>query len=165
MNILDCLHIPTGKRYGSLALGRPGLLLDEQMAAARRRQRRLRLAGRTWNATIRRLLATLARARWPEQPSIGIFPIFTTRIRRRNGPGNITWWVEHDLPPYDRYRCAAYFVELEAGGDETCVLTVRSGQGVVRLEQPTVEALAQALTAALRMPPVIIPRQMGAAFD
>jgi len=97
MNILNRLHIPTGKRYGSL--GRPGQLLDEALTAERRCRQRLRLASRTWNATVRRLLAKLARARWPEQPRIGRFPIFTTRIRRQDEPQKITWWGEHDLPP------------------------------------------------------------------
>lgn len=165
INIIERLHLHRGRQNRQPASGGPGLSLDEQMAVAQRRRKLLRRAARVWNPTVRRLLAKLARARWPEQPHVGRLPLFVTRIRQSSKAGRVTWWVEHDIPPYDRFRCAAYFVDLEIGEGDACTLAVRSGQATVRLAHATAPQLEQALVDALHQPPAIIPRQMGEAWD
>jgi hypothetical protein len=73
--------------------------------------------------------------------------------------------VEHDIPPWDRYHCAAYMVELGLDEARNPVITLRSGREEYRLEQPTVSSVAQQLARLSQEPPRIIPRRMGVAFD
>jgi hypothetical protein len=73
--------------------------------------------------------------------------------------------VEHDIPPYDRYRCAAYRVELSLTDDDRPALSVESGAGMYPVTPLSREALEAALARAGQDPPLVVPREMGEALD
>jgi hypothetical protein len=87
-------------------------------------------------------------------------------LRREIDNKQITWWVEHDIPPYDRFRCAAYFIRLELDDPSSSfTLTIWSGANRYFLERPSPEVVEQVLVKLAQDPPVIIPRRMGKATD
>ena len=75
------------------------------------------------------------------------------------------WWVERDIPPYDRYRCEVYSVELAIGERGQVRLSVMSGEEEYPVEPTDERTLVSALILASKDDPMIVPRQMGAALD
>jgi hypothetical protein len=75
------------------------------------------------------------------------------------------WWVEHDIPPYDKYLCVAYRVQLTP--DDRCepVLTVQSRDVVYPVDPLTKANLDMALAQAGADSPLVISRKMGEASD
>lgn len=129
------------------------------------RQGELLRFAHTLDSTIRKALKDLAKAKWPAQRWLGMFPVSSQRIRCEVGQQKVIWWVEQDIPPYELYRCEAYFVELEMDAGFDYVLTVRSGNRRYFVEQADLASIEQILAKAALNPPVIIPRCMGSAFE
>jgi hypothetical protein len=96
---------------------------------------------------------------------LGVIPVRQHRVRHKTGPDSYVWWVEHDIPPYDRYRCAAYRVELSLTDQNQPALRVESGAGVYPVTPLSREALEAALARAGQDPPLVILREMGEALD
>ncbi|MDD5467334.1 MAG: hypothetical protein PHS96_05980 [Anaerolineales bacterium] len=130
-----------------------------------RQHRRLSAYARQWDWPIRNVLKQLGRSKWPEKRRLGLLPDPMTRVRSELTPEKAVWWVEHDIPPYDRFRCAAYSVELEMDGEGQPRVVVRSGGGSYPLDELGIHALRTVLVRAAQDLPAIIPRRMGPAFD
>jgi hypothetical protein len=96
---------------------------------------------------------------------LGVIPVRQHRVRHKAVGGGYLWWVEHDMPPYDRYRCAAYQVELRLTDHKRPALDVVSGAGVYPVTPLSPEALEAALARAGQDPPLVILREMGEALE
>lgn len=118
-----------------------------------------------WDILIRAELHRLAEILWPDGHLLGIIPVRQHRVRHKAGGGSYLWWVEHDIPPYDRYRCAAYRVELSLTDQNRPALSVESGAGVYPVTSPSREAFEAALARAGQDAPLVILREMGEALD
>ena len=118
-----------------------------------------------WDSLIQAELHHLAEILWPDGHLWGIIPVRQHRVRHKAGGGSYLWWVEHDIPPYDRYRCAAYRVELSLTDQDRPALNVESGAGVYPVTPPSREALEAALARAGQDAPLVILREMGEALD
>lgn len=121
--------------------------------------------GREWNRVIRRELHHFAQNRWPNAHFLGIFSFHTYRLRKQHDRGVFAWWVERDIPPYDRYRCEAFRVELRCAKSGQPRLLVRTGSSVYRISSITQEALYTTLARADADAPLLIQRQFGPALD
>jgi hypothetical protein len=121
--------------------------------------------GHQWDRRIKRSLLELGRQVWPNNHSLGIFPFPSFRLRHESRPEKKVWWIERDIPPYDRYRCAAYGVELSLQCNGQSFLTIRDGLGDRTLVNPTINALEKALSQAARNPAMMIPRRFGIADE
>lgn len=119
---------------------------------------------RPWDTTIRDELRQTAEALWPTEHFLGLLPVRRYRLRRQATSDAVIWWIEHDLPPYDRYQCATYQVHLAFEG-EKLYLTIRSGRAVYPVNPLTAEILNTTLNRAGSDPPLIISRRMGLALD
>ncbi len=75
------------------------------------------------------------------------------------------WWIEHDVPPFDRYQCAAYGVELSVRDYGQPILTIRDGFGDHTFIGPAIDSLEKNILAAARHPAMIIPRKFGPADE
>lgn len=118
-----------------------------------------------WNGPIQTSLAQLARTIWPNGHTFGLIPTRRYRLRQRFSPGSYVWWIEHDIPPYDHYWCAAYRVELTLDQAGRPSLTVQSGTTVHPVRPLTQKNLTQVLAQAGADLPLLIPRQMGRVDD
>jgi hypothetical protein len=118
-----------------------------------------------WDSLIRAELLRLAEILWPDGHLLGVIPVRQHRVRHKAGGGSYLWWVEHDIPPYDRYRCAAYRVELSLIDQDRPALSVESGAGVYQVTSLSREAFEAALARAGQDPPLVILREMGEALD
>jgi len=114
---------------------------------------------------IRQELKDLALKKWPNSYILGFIPIHNYRLRRRVKREVITWWIEHDIPPYDLYRCAAYQVELKGVNSSKQYLIVRSGTSSYAVQPMTPCALQAALERVLNDPPLHINRAFGKVID
>jgi hypothetical protein len=120
---------------------------------------------RQWDGPIRAGLAQLARTIWPDGHILGLIPARRYRLRQQFFPGSYVWWIEHDIPPYDRYWCAAYRVELTLGGTRPPTLNVQSGTTSYPVQPLTNENLTKVLAQTGDDLPLLIPRHMGRAVD
>jgi hypothetical protein len=118
-----------------------------------------------WDGVIRRKLRRLAQYLWPDARLLGLIPMHNFRLRKRLESGMIVWWVEHDIPPSDHYRCEAYRVELSLAGPDQPQLVVRSGISAYPVIPMSMENLKMALIRAGADKPSIIRRQFGLALD
>lgn len=121
-----------------------------------------RLAHR-WDHTIRHELHRLGEKCWPTEHFWEVFPLYRYRIRRQFEPGIYIWWVEHDIPPYDRYRCAAYLVELSLSSSDQPQLIVYSGSAGYPVDPLSSKGLRTAIDKISTDPPLVIHRQFGPA--
>lgn len=122
-------------------------------------------AAHKWDHTIRRMLRRFARQQWPDEHILGLIPVRRYRLRKQFEPGNYMWWVERDIPPYDRFQCAAYRVEMILNGPDQPHLILRSGEAVYPVTQMSAEGLLDALKKMSTDTPLIIQRQFGPALD
>jgi hypothetical protein len=118
-----------------------------------------------WDRTIYRELRHFAQYLWPNARLLGLIPIHSYRLRKQSEPEQIVWWVERDIPPFDRYLCEAYRVELSLAGPDQPRLVVRSGMSTYPVVPISIEALKAALVQAGADTPLIIHRQFGPALD
>lgn len=125
----------------------------------------LHRAAREWDGLVRRELRQFARLHWPEAALLGWLPLRRYRMRRNQGSETYVWWIEHDIPPYDRYRCEAYGVELSQPDPGQLKWIVRSGDSSYAVAEMSREELRNALERAERDAPLIIARQFEAAMD
>lgn len=143
----------------------PFKALHQHQQAKRERGRRLGEVAHRWENPIRAGLEHLAQELWPDVQVLGLIPVHRYRLRHRTIPEIQVWWVEHDIPPYDRYWCAAYRVQLFLNEQNEPFLTVQSGSAVHAVFPLSVENLQTILARAVEELPLIISRQMGPAFD
>jgi hypothetical protein len=123
-----------------------------------------KLASR-WDRVINRELRRFAQYLWPNTHLLGLVPIHSYRLRTRFEVETISWWVERDIPPLDRYRCEAYRVELSLVGSDQPTLVVRSGLSAYPIVPISLEGLKIALIRAGADTPLLIRRQFGPALD
>jgi len=114
---------------------------------------------------IRRELQQLGTALWGADYVLGVIPIRRYRVRFHPGAETCTWHVEHDIPPYEGYRCAAYQVQLALDDRDAPIITVHSRAATQGVAPLTRESLRAALVEAAQEVPLIIPRDMGEASD
>lgn len=120
---------------------------------------------RQWDTTIHDELRQTADTLWPAEYFLGLLPIRRYRLRRQTTYDVVIWWIEHDLPPYDRYQCATYQVHLALDEGKKAHLMVQSGQAVYPVNPLTTQMLNTTLNRASSDPPLIISRRMGLALD
>jgi hypothetical protein len=143
----------------------PFQMLRRRQALKVERVHRLSAAAQQWEGTVRSELRRLAQALWPDGWLIGLIPIYHYRLRHEITPEAHVWWIEHDIPPYDKYQCVAYRVRLSMGESNQPTLSVQSGKTAYAVSPMTKQALDAALSRAGQDPPLVIPRQMGEVTD
>lgn len=115
-----------------------------------------------WDGPVRQMLNRLGQTLWPTEYMLKLFPISHYRLRDKHISNRVhTWWVEHDIPPFDRYQCAAYQVYLALNKYNAPALSVQSGVKIYCVTPLTLKALETAITKAGQDPPLIIPRKRG----
>ena len=125
----------------------------------------LRREQRKWDPTIRHELRRFAARLWPQSRWPGWVGLPAYRLRRQLQADQVTWWVERDIPPADRFRCAAYLVHMRLDAKMRVVLSVQSRQQMIPVVPADSANLRTALFQAGSDLPLIIPRQMGDALD
>jgi len=130
-----------------------------------RQARQLALRTRQWDRLIQGELRRFAQTMWDGRRYLPWLGRHSYRLRSQHGDGTLAWWVEKDIPPYDRYLCAAYLVQLTLDRDGQPSVTVHSGNGVYPVAALDADHLEIALTRAAKDAPLTIPRNMGAALD
>jgi len=123
-----------------------------------------KLASR-WGSVINRELSGFAQHLWPDTRLLGLIPIHNFRLRKRLELDAIVWWVERDIPPFDRYLCEAYRVELSLAGPDQPQLVVRSGISAYPIIPISIDGLTMTLVKAGADTPLVIRRQFGPALD
>lgn len=118
-----------------------------------------------WDKSIRRELHHSAQNRWPDTRWLGLLPIHHYRLRKHLESRTIVWWVERDIPPYDRHLCAAFRVELSLSDSDQPQLIVHSGSAIHPIVPMNNKGLQTALTQALADKPLVIRRQFEPAND
>jgi hypothetical protein len=121
-------------------------------------ERRLAELAQQWDRIIRQELSGLAELLWSDEFLLGVIPIHHYRVRYQSSPQLHVWWVEHDIPPANQYRYAAYRVLLTMDSEANPRLTVQSGEGVYSVTPLKLTALKEALAEAGGDDPLIIPR-------
>lgn len=124
----------------------------------------IKLASR-WDSVINRELRRFAQYVWPNTRLLGLVPIHSYRLRKQHELETIVWWIERDIPPFDRYRCEAYRVELSLPAPDQPQLVVRSGISAYPVAPISMDDLRAALARAAADTPLVIPRQFGSALD
>jgi hypothetical protein len=122
------------------------------------RVQRLAELARQWDQVVRHELSGLAELLWSDEYLLGLVPIHHYHVRYQASPKDHVWWVEHDIPPADQYRCAAYRVLLSLDAEGNPRLTVQSGEDVYSVTPLTLTALTEALADAGGDDPLIIPK-------
>lgn len=120
---------------------------------------------RHWDSGIRLELHRFAQFLWPDARLLGLVPIRSYRLRKQQEAEMIVWWVERDIPPYDRHRCEAYRVELSLPDIDKPHLIVRSGTSIYPVATSDIDGLKLALVQAGADRPLVIHRQFGPALD
>jgi hypothetical protein len=131
--------------------------------AVEERRRRLAELGHQWDHTVRTELQRLAHALWPNNRALERLSVHRVRLRHQVEGEAWVWWLERDIPPYDRFHCEAYRVTLKLDAAGGPILTVESGAGAQAVAPQSAEALEAALAEAGRNPPLVIPRARGEA--
>lgn len=139
--------------------------LHQERARKAEQARHLAQVAHQWDSAIREGLRQLAEALWPAEHLLELIHLRRYRLRHQVGPSGHLWWVEHDLLPSGRYLCAAYRVRLSVNDGGKPLLSVQSGPAVYPVTPLTVDALGAVLGRAGEDPPLVIPREMGAAED
>ena len=127
-------------------------------------QRCLQVLARQLGRFIEPELRRFAAVRWPGRRIWGRLGFRPYRLRRRFETDQVVWWVERDVPPYDRFTCQAYEVCLLCGHGEPA-LVVRSRAASYPLPALDAAALRESLARAGQEQPLLIPRQMGFPKD
>lgn len=127
-------------------------------------RRQLEKSAHQWNKFILHELGQFAARKWPDLHVFRFIPVHTFRLRKHHLPAPISWWVEHDIPPFDRYHCEAYLIELtlkESGQPQLLIRTNSSTYPVLSMNR---EGFRQALLKASADKPMIICRDFGPAI-
>jgi hypothetical protein len=111
---------------------------------------------------IRRALHRFATARWPRKRGYGLSD---THTHVQQQPDYTAWRVEHDIPPYDLYRCEAYFVILRMDPKNDAEIVIQSSRSEVHLPLREIDRLDALLAQAGKEPAFIVPRAKGEALD
>ena len=119
------------------------------------------LLGRQWDKLMRHELNHLASVLWPAAVWHKWIGFSNIRFRSKIDGNEVVWWVERDIPPYDRYRCAAYEIRMHLNAQGDPDIWVRSGEHTYPVLE--IAQLSTLLDQAGGEAPLIIPRQMGAA--
>lgn len=114
-----------------------------------------------WDPLVCQVLNQLAQILWPPKFVLKLIPVSVYRLRDRQVGTVHLWWIERDIPPFDRYQCAAYLVYLSLSMTYRPVLSVQSGQRVYPITPATEEQLITTVMKAGQEPPLIISRNMG----
>lgn len=138
--------------------------LRRRQKAAEERRRRLAELGHQWDHTIRTGLQRLAHVLWPNGHALDRLSVHRVRLRHQVEGEAWVWWLERDIPPYDRFRCEAYRMTLELNAAGEPVLTIESGASAQAVAPLSQEALEVALAQAGENPPLVIPRTRGEAI-
>ena len=140
-----------------------------QIAAAQRsrqlEQKQFLQFAHSLQKPIQRELRAFARAVWFAERGPCFLLDRGYRLRKEIHPGQVTWWIEQDIPPYDRYRCVAYQVELRSTAVGKGELSFQTGLRRYNIDPNNLSALHDTLLRASHDPALIISRRMGAAFD
>lgn len=118
-----------------------------------------------WDAAICQGLQNLAQATWRNCHMFGLVPLRRYRLRHQVTPEAHVWWVEHDVPPYDLYWCAAYRIQLTLNDRDDPVLTVKSETALHQVTPLTVKVLHTILAQTGKELPLLILRKMSTAND
>ena len=138
---------------------------DTQQQSVEERTRLLHNLRQQWDHTVRHWLQHPGEVLWPQGKGIGAGLVHPYRLRRQTVPDTCLWWVEHDIPPYDEYKCATYWVLLTLNGQNELALSVHSGTAMYPVTPLTEEALETALAQAGQDPPLVALREMGQAIS
>jgi hypothetical protein len=125
----------------------------------------LRVEQRRWNSAVCHELGGFATRHWRRNGWLRWLGLPGYRLRRQLEDDGVTWWVERDIPPADRFRCAAYRVYLHLDTKMNVALSVQSGQKNYPVVPVNSENLRAVLSKAVQDSPLIIARQMGDALD
>jgi hypothetical protein len=106
------------------------VLRQQQLIGHQEQAHRLTQIAQPWESPIRAGLQRLAQALWPDQHVLGLLPVHRYRLRHQATATSQVGWVEHDIPPSDRYWCAAYRVQMTLPDGGEPILTVQSGTAV-----------------------------------
>lgn len=117
---------------------------------------------RQTESEIRRALHRFAAARWPRKRWYGLT---YTHYHVQQQPKYTAWRVEHDIPPYDLYRCEAYFVTLRMESKNDAEIVIQSSRSVVHLPLQEIDLLDALLAQVGKEPAFIVPRAKGEALD
>jgi hypothetical protein len=139
--------------------------LQRRRVAQHERARGLTRAARQFDRMIRRELQRLGTVLWGADYALGIIPIRRYRVRFQPGTERCVWRVEHDIPPYEWYRCTAYQIQLALDDRDAPVITVHSRAATHGVTPLVPESLRAALVEAAQEAPLIISRDMGEASD
>ena len=118
-----------------------------------------------WSKLIRSSLVQVAENRWPHRLLFGLVPRKAYRLRQRRAPRTVLWWIEYDLPPYNRYRCAAYLAVMRVNSQRQPFVILRSGKSTRVIHRLSENVLKEALILIGQEPPMVISRDMGPAWD
>lgn len=118
-----------------------------------------------WDRHIRHVLGDIAQQRWPDRYLFGLIPIHRYRLRRETHPGMSVWWIEHDLPPYDLFRCEAYRLTLDLNRDCQMSMQLEYRSGSFAIEPLTPRKFLEKMQKLEELPPMIISRKMGIVTD
>jgi len=110
-------------------------------------------------------LRAFARAIWFAERGPMIFLDWRYRLRKEIHPDKAIWWIEADIPPFDRYRCAAYRVELDQTAAGENRLSFQTGSQRYEINLNDISTIHAAFIKASFDPALVISRRMGTAFD
>ena len=139
--------------------------LQRRRVTQHERARGLAQAARQFDRLIRRELQRLGTVLWGADYVLGVILIRRYRVRIQPGMERCVWRVEHDIPPYEWYRCTAYQVQLALDDRDALVITVHSRAATHGVTPLLPENLRAALMEAAQEAPLIISRDMGEAGD
>lgn len=139
--------------------------LHEDIEKSNQRQQELHRQQMKWDKCVRKALTELGDALWSRHRLLRLLPTKSFRLRSRGDEIEYYWWIEKDIPPHDRYRCAAYIVCMKMDTNLNPILVVRSGDRMHVVNQPDEAALYRAVEKAGREAPLITARHMGPAWD
>ncbi len=142
--------------------------LHEKRLAREQNRKNLRHYEHELNGPVRAALKRLAKELWGDERALTSLPIHThthDRLRHHSEADTVVWWTEHDIPPYDRFRCEAYYVRLTLDDQGAPQLSIETGAACHILHPDSFDRLENILADAGREPPVIVPREMGPVHD
>jgi hypothetical protein len=140
-------------------------ILNESVGRCEFANIELQALSQQWDRHIRNILGDVAKRKWPDRRLFGLIPIHSYRLRRVSHPGMSVWWIEHDLPPYDLFRCEAYRITLDLNLDCQPSMQVEYQSGSYSIEPLTPRKFLEKVQKLEELPPLIIPRKMGIVTD
>ena len=118
-----------------------------------------------WDRRVKHALSQLGKEIWQDDHLMKLIAVHGFRLRHKQLPSAWVWWIEHDIPPYDRFRCAAYMFELYLNEDQQPTLMIRTGEGNHTLTGEDLNSFESHLAQAGVETPLFIYRDFGPAND